>query len=112
MVGRLDGFFIDCAQDVFEEGVEFWSQAFGVAPERPEDPNDPYVVLPGAGGDVRIEVQCIGQPSRYHLDIAADDVEAEAARLEDLGAVRVEQIEDWWVMKAPTGHVFCVVPTD
>ena len=44
-----------------------------------------------------------------HLDIEADDVEAEVRRLEKLGAKRVAQIRTWWVMQAPTGQKFCVV---
>jgi hypothetical protein len=44
-----------------------------------------------------------------HLDIETDDVDAEAARLERLGARRVEKIKTWWVMEAPSGHRFCVV---
>ena len=46
---------------------------------------------------------------RVHLDIEADDVEAEVRRLEALGARRVEQVQTWWVMEAPTGQRFCVV---
>jgi hypothetical protein len=44
-----------------------------------------------------------------HLDIESDDVEAEVRRLESLGARRVEQVQTWWVMEAPTGQRFCVV---
>ena len=29
---------------------------------------------------------------------------------EALGARRVEQVKSWWVMEAPTGQRFCVVP--
>jgi hypothetical protein len=45
-----------------------------------------------------------------HLDIEADDVEAEAQRLEALGAARVAAVHDWIVMQAPDGQRFCVVP--
>jgi hypothetical protein len=45
-----------------------------------------------------------------HLDIGADDVAAEVARLEGLGAKVVNRVRDWVVMEAPTGHRFCVVP--
>ena len=46
-----------------------------------------------------------------HLDIETDDIEAEVRRLEALGATRVQHVRDrWWVMQAPTGHRFCVVP--
>jgi len=31
-------------------------------------------------------------------------------RLEALGATRVAHVKRWWVMQAPTGQRFCVVP--
>ena len=37
------------------------------------------------------------------------DIEAKVARLEALGARRVQQIKRWWVMEAPTGQRFCVL---
>jgi hypothetical protein len=46
---------------------------------------------------------------RVHLDIETDDLDAEDARLEALGATRVEFRKRWWVMQAPTGQRFCVV---
>ena len=48
-------------------------------------------------------------PSRVHLDIETDDIEAEVQRLEALGAKRVEQGPHLGVMEAPTGQRFCVV---
>jgi len=30
-------------------------------------------------------------------------------RLERLGAVRVEAVESWWIMRDPAGLLFCVV---
>jgi hypothetical protein len=58
---------------------------------------------------LHVEVQTVTHPSRVHLDIESDDVEAEVRRLEQLGARRVQQVETWWVMEAPTGQRFCVV---
>jgi hypothetical protein len=54
-------------------------------------------------------VQQVGHDSRVHLDLESDDVEAEVARLERLGARRVRQFPNWWVVEAPTGQRFCVV---
>jgi hypothetical protein len=54
-------------------------------------------------------VQIVDHPSRVHLDIEADDIDAEVRRLEKLGAKRIQQIQSWWVMEAPTGQRFCVV---
>jgi hypothetical protein len=112
MASRVGGIMIDCSDDVFEDGVRFWSEALGTAAERPTDPTDPYVSLPGASSGVGVEVQRVGDASRYHLDLVADDVEAEVERLVALGAGRVEPVETWWVMRAPTGHLFCVVPAE
>lgn len=44
------------------------------------------------------------------IDCRTDDLEAEVARLEKLGAKRVAFVKRWWVMEAPTGQRFCVVP--
>jgi hypothetical protein len=49
-----------------------------------------------------------GQP-RIHVDIHTDDVDAEIARLEALGATVVERRADWTVMSDPAGLPFCVV---
>ena len=68
-----------------------------------------YALLETAPDDLHIEVQKVDHPSRVHLDIEADDVEAEVRRLEALGAKRLKQIRTWWVMEAPTGQRFCVV---
>ncbi len=59
---------------------------------------------------MQIEVQTVQHESRVHLDIAADDVEAEVKRIEKLGAKRVANVKHWVVMEAPTGQRFCVVP--
>ena len=57
-----------------------------------------------------VEVQKVDHPSRVHIDIEADNIDAEVARLEKLGAVRIAAIRDFVVLEAPTGQRFCVVP--
>ena len=52
----------------------------------------------------------MNHPSRVHLDIKTDDLDAEVERLEHLGARRVQKVKHWWVMEAPSGHRFCVIP--
>jgi hypothetical protein len=49
-------------------------------------------------------------PGRVHLDIHTDDLAAEMARLEKLGAQRVQQVHAWWVLRDPAGLLFCVIP--
>jgi hypothetical protein len=104
---RLAGFIIDCDSAALDGPVAFWGAALGMD-ARPPD-GAAYVPLDAAARDLVIEVQRVSHPSRVHLDIETDDVEAEVGRLEALGARRLEQIRSWWVMEAPTGHRFCVV---
>ena len=90
--------------------ARFWGAALGRTPYKHPDPvNDRYRDLQGPGGEVKVMVQSVGHESRVHLDIETDDVAAEVARLEALGARRVVQVKSWWVMEAPTGQRFCVV---
>ncbi len=107
---RLGGFIIDCQTQDLDAAARFWGEALGLK-VRPstsaEDKN--YVVFDTAPNDLDIEVQKVDHPSRVHLDIETDDIEAEVARLEKLGAKRLAKIRSWWVMEAPSGHRFCVV---
>jgi len=104
---QLGGFIIDCQDGDLDAASKFWSAALGLPLKAGYDPK--YVGLKTPPNGLAIEVQKVEHPSRVHLDIEADDVEAEAARLEKLGARRIEKIQTWWVMQAPTGHRFCVI---
>jgi predicted enzyme related to lactoylglutathione lyase len=106
---RLSNIIIDCQTDDIDAAARFWSAALGRTAERCADPAEPYRALEGPPGEMKILVQAVSHPSRVHLDIETDDTEAEAERLERLGAKRVAQIKTWWVMEAPTGQRFCVV---
>jgi hypothetical protein len=58
-------------------------------------------------------IQSLGQgESRIHLDIESDDTEAEVARLVAAGAVEVQRIDNWVVLRDPGGLLFCVVPAE
>jgi predicted enzyme related to lactoylglutathione lyase len=101
---RLAAFIIDCRTDDLDAAAAFWAATLGSG-RRPEGN---YVVLDARGG-LNAEVQLVPHESRVHLDIESDDIEAEVARLEDLGARRVADVQTWVVMEAPTGHRFCVI---
>jgi hypothetical protein len=73
------------------------------------DEEGKYIQLVEPRDRLIIEVQAVSHPSRVHLDIETDDIEAEVRRLEALGATRVQKVKTWWVMEAPTGQRFCVV---
>ena len=107
---RLGALIIDCRTDDLPREAAFWSAALGyeIAPPKPGN-HGRYIGLVGPAGEVKIELQSVEHESREHLDIETDDFTAEIARLEKLGATRVEAYPRWVVMEAPSGHRFCVV---
>ena len=107
---RLAGFIIDCQTGDIDAAATFWSGALGFATGNKQVEGDAeYVELQAGASGLQIEVQKVQHPSRVHLDIETDDLDAEAARLEALGAKKVGFLKRWWVMEAPTGQRFCVV---
>jgi len=107
---RLAGFIIDCQTDDLEAAAQFWSQALHLPRgETYQDGDARYTELTQAPGGLHVEVQQVAHASRVHLDIESDDLDAEADRLEQLGAQRVGFVKRWWVMQAPTGQRFCIV---
>ncbi len=107
----LGGLIIDCRTDNLVREAQFWNRALGYEIRPSDDPDDAnYVVLDTREGEPYIELQSVEHPSRVHLDIKTDNLEAEVQRLERLGATRVKKVKDWWVLEAPSGHRFCVIP--
>ena len=108
------GLVLDCSDP---DGLApFWSAALG------------YTTLGGAGGYVilvdaegvrpKLLLQAVPEAksskNRMHLDIETPDVDGEVARLEALGArrleprVRNEHGTSWVIMADPEGNEFCV----
>jgi predicted enzyme related to lactoylglutathione lyase len=107
---KLGGFIIDCRTGDLGAAAAFWGGALGMpVRELPGAEGEFYRRLEDRQHDLHIEVQKVQHPSRVHLDIETDDIEAEVRRLEALGAKRIEAVQTWWVMEAPTGQRFCVV---
>jgi len=107
---KLAGFIIDCQTDDLTQAADFWAGALGMpVRELPPDEAALYKRLEDSRHGLHIEVQKVSHASRVHLDIETDDIEAEAHRLEELGAKRIQAVHTWWVMEAPTGQRFCVV---
>ena len=104
---RLGAVVIDCQGDDLASAADFWSQALGRATGGGADHR--YIDLEGPDSEVKVLLQAVDHPSRVHIDIETDDIEAEVARLERLGAKRIAAVKRWVVMEAPTGHRFCVV---
>jgi predicted enzyme related to lactoylglutathione lyase len=98
----------------------FWESALGW--RRTFEQDDEVALEPPAGSPedgivpdllfLRVPKDKAGK-NRLHLDLRPKDQAAEVARLEDLGATRVEvgqkQDVSWVVMADPEGNEFCVL---
>ncbi|MFC4011418.1 VOC family protein [Nonomuraea purpurea] len=105
--------------------ARFWAAAldgYAVAPYDEEelarlrangidDPEDDPTVLV-EGGPPRLFFQRVPErkivKNRLHLDLRADDLDAEIARLTGLGATVLATYDDWVVLADPEGNEFCV----
>ncbi|MGW4943553.1 VOC family protein [Actinoplanes sp. NPDC004185] len=106
---RLYGLFVDTPTREAPAAAAFWSAALGV-PAVPEPHEEQFIMLRGALPALTMGVQAVDDAPRYHVDIETDDHEAEAARLTALGAVEINRWLDCHIMRAPGGHLLCVVP--
>lgn len=78
---------IDCNTDDLDRASSFRASALGWESQRLTDPKDAnYRRLDTPANEVNVPIQAVTHPSRAHIDIETNDVEAEVARLEKLGA--------------------------
>ena len=107
---RLRNVQVDVPPEGYDGAVAFWAAALGGTP-RPSD-DGTFTHLAGARGLVGLHLQRLGSGApRVHLDLDADDPEAEADRLVGLGAVRVGA-GPCSVLADPAGNLLCVCGGD
>jgi catechol 2,3-dioxygenase-like lactoylglutathione lyase family enzyme len=115
---RVGSIVIRCSR--FDEMRVFWQAALGYVPR--EAPQDGWVVLTdptGTGPNIsleRVETSIAPAPnelSAIHLDLYAEDQQADVERLVALGATRyaheTPDDADFVVLVDPDGYRFCVV---
>ncbi|OLO10353.1 hypothetical protein BTW10_15245 [Chromohalobacter japonicus] len=109
---RLQTLVIDCETDDLASDAAFWGSALGceVLDCNMEPGDENYRELKADPSQPKILVQKVSHPSRVHLDIEADDIEAEVVRLERLGAKKVGKVRHFTILEAPSGQRFCIVP--
>ena len=106
---RLYGLFIDTPEDEAPAAATFWSAALGVR-AHPVPGEEQFIKLVDAHPALTVDVQAVDDAPRYHVDIETDDVDAETARLLTIGAVEIDRWLDCHILRAPGGHLLCVVP--
>ena len=84
---RLCAVLIDCKTSDVDAAAGFWAEALG----RPVDLEHPgsrgnYRMLETPPDEPIVQIQRVDHESRVHMDIETDDIPAEVARLEKLGA--------------------------
>jgi len=108
------GLVLDCADP--DKLANFWSAALGYTHL---GTFENYAMLaPEGEAGPKLLLQRVAEPkagkNRMHLDIETPDIDAEARRLEVLGATRIEPEtraelgHHWIVMADPEGNEFCV----
>jgi hypothetical protein len=81
-------------------------------------PEDPFDETSGVGHGRRLLFQDVPEgksvKNRLHIDVHSEPggLDELVARLEDLGAVRVREVDQgpaghWWLMRDPEGNEFC-----
>ena len=126
VVARIKNIMFDCEHPA--SLARFWAQAadgYAVAPyddaelarlremgiDDPDD--DPGVLVEPPSSDLpRLFFQKVPESkvakNRVHLDLCADDVDAEAQRLIALGASELHRHGSWITLLDPQGNEFCI----
>jgi len=101
---------IDAPSKHVDAVTAFWAGALDATPH--PVPGEPFVALRDAAALPHVATQDIGSDDvpRFHLDLETDDLEAEIARLEGLGATVRTRYDDYAVMADPVGLLFCLLP--
>ncbi|MEV0166665.1 VOC family protein [Nonomuraea fuscirosea] len=110
---RVYAFLIDTPAPEAEAAAAFWAAALG-ATARPLPSEEQFISLHGALPEVapHVAVQSVDDAPRIHVDFETDDVEAETRRLIDLGASEVGRWQECRTLRAPGGHLLCVLPVE
>jgi predicted enzyme related to lactoylglutathione lyase len=107
---------VDCAD--LERAARFWTWALGYVIEGPASGRY-QSLLPASGSGIEVLLQRTGDAkngkNRVHLDLRTRDLDAEVARVADLGATVLttspvtENGWTWHILADPDGNEFCVL---
>src|SRR5882757_297620 len=102
--------FFDTPRDSAADATAFWQEVTKTALSPRRGNREEFATLLPETGDAYLRVQEIDSDTAgHHLDVHADDVEAQSARAAELGAVVVDNRGSLVVMRSPGGLTVCVV---
>lgn len=112
---RVGSTVINC--DDMDVMTRFWTKALDLVPSS-LGPNDEFRRLEGS--PINISLQRARTPvtarDQMHLDLYSDELDAQVARLIELGAVYVRRSRDeggdFVVLTDPEGNEFCICQKD
>ena len=114
MALHLDWVAVDCADPL--RMARFWAEALDYEVKDEDEDEDEFLLVSRDGSRRRLLFLRVPEPkqvkNRLHFDLRPDDQEAEVARLERLGAKRIDIGQGdatWVVMADPEGNEFCVL---
>jgi hypothetical protein len=106
-----DQLCLDIPAARYDEETEFWANLTGW-PRYPTRASEFRRLNPPGTLPVQFLLQRLGDDdtdgARAHLDMSADDPDAEAARHEALGAITTLVTDGWTTLRDPVGLTYCV----
>lgn len=111
----VDQACLDVPPRLYDAEFAFWRDLTGYAATPPGEGNEFGVLHRPADRPVRILLQRLDDDQEAvtaHLDLAAEDRDAEVARHEGLGARVLRRTAEWTVLADPTGRIYCVTDRD
>lgn len=110
---RLVQVCIDSPADRHEQEAGFWREVTGWRWAGGSSPEFAGKLFPPSGSSLQLLLHRLGDDdgglvTRAHVDLGADDLEGEAARLVALGARRQWSGDGWITLRDPADLLFCV----
>lgn len=103
-----DTIIIDCCTGGLAASAAFWSNALDMPISA--DAEEGYASLQTNADEPAIMLHQVEHVGDARLDMVTHDLDAEATRLQTLGARRMAFSRDrWWAMEAPGGQPFRLV---
>jgi len=109
----VDQLSVDIPPESYGQELQFWSRLTGWPQTSASRPEFTFLSRPD-GMPLRLLLQRLDEPQpgragcTAHLDLACDDVPAEQARHESLGAQVVRVLASWTTLRDPAGLLYCI----